>query len=708
MSRVRGPSLCAALAIAAVVLATAGGPSAAATPDLRTLFPNQAELFVDGEGLSRLELPPAVISACRGDLSDLRVFDVDGREVPYLVDGGLPATARVEVRQSLVPEILEVAHDRFERPDGGVSTRETYELAAPPEASATGFWDLVVEARPSSFVRRLEVAAKDAGGELTPIAQGSVFRLRDPSREKLRVTLPAFVAERLVVTLEGEDGGYLEPAFRFDSARTLPARARATVRLEVLSRDVWDRRTRVQVARPRGLVPDALILATSTAAFNRRVEVWDEGPGAVAEASRQGRANGTLGTAVLFRVPAAATVEELEIPLLRPRGDRLRLVIADGDSPPLEDLAISVVVRRPALIFALPAGEPAGMLRFGGGRAYRPRYDLAALLPSLPATGDDAELAERLYDPAQLGEVRIGQVTANPDFDRAPVLAFAHLAGSEIDGRLFRYRRRLEVEPSAEGLSRLKLTAEDLAVARADLADLRIVDQAPGTEAEANPRQWAYLLERGRASDLRTLEAAAPETEDGTSSYALALPVTPVNVEQIVLETSAPFFDRAYQLTATRDGQRITLARGRLARRIGDQRPVEIAFAAHRVDALELRVEDGDDAPLPLDRIRARLPVAELYFAAPAGDYALLLGHPEGRAPRYELARVRDLVLAVASSQAAAGALEDNPDYRPRGRLATEQGLQRLALWLVLGTAVVVLALLTLRLARRDPAGADE
>lgn len=680
--------------LTAAVLGAAAGADAA-TPDLRTLFPHQAELRTDDDRLSRLELTPEVMGACRGDLSDLRVFDAGDREVPYLIDGGLPAAAGLEVQQSFEPELLEVSQERIE-PEGAVrTTRETYEVAAPPEASQTGFWDLVVEARRRSFVRRVEVTARGPGGTDRVLLTGSVFRLEDPPREKTRLTLPAFGGPafegpafegRLAVTFEGEDGSYLEPVLRFESARSLPARERAVLELEELSRRSDDRRTLLEVARPRGLVPDVVVVATSTAAFNRRVEVWDEGPGAGEEA---------LGRGALFRVRATTAVEQVEISLGPARGDRLRLVIDDGDSPPLADLAVNAVVRRPALLFSLPpaADGPSGFLRFGGGRAYRPQYDLTALAPHLPAAGVAAEVAERLYDPALLGTARLGPVAANPHFDPAPVLAFAHRAGSEIDRRVYRHRRSLDVVPSAEGLARLHLAPEDLAVTRPDLADLRIVD--------GEGRQRAYLLERG-ARDQLPLVAAPPVTEDGVSSYALALPVTPATVDRIVVDTPAPFFDRAYELRAKQGKAERTLARGRLARRIGDPRPVEIAFEARRLDALELRVEDGDDAPLPLGGVTARLSVADLYLAVPAGRYELLLGRPEDRPPRYELARVRDVVLAVASSEADAGTLEENPDYRARFRLATAAGRQRLLLWLVLAAAVVVLALLTLRMARRD------
>ncbi len=700
------------------VLAIAATPADAATPELRTLFPQQAELYAESDRMSRLELPPEVVSACRGDLADLRVFDREGREVPFLIDGGLPLSppeAHLELRQSFIPELLETARRQLDREDAPALRHETYELTTPAEDSPgggsttdapTGSWELVVETGNRHFVRRVSVTAlADDGSPSSLLEDGSLFRLLDPPREKLRLPLPAFAAPRLRVVLAGEDGFYLEPGFRFENARPLAGRQRAVVELRQLSRHHDGRRTLLEVARPRGLVPGVLRLATATGAFNRPVEVWDEGPG-----SRGAAADDALGRRVLFRLRALTTVEELEIPLRPARGDRLRVVITDGDSPPLDDLVVSAVVRRPALLLALPAigagdaggagdAAPAGILRFGGGRAFPPQYDLADLLPrGLPATGSDSEVAQRLYDPALLGEIRLGTIAANPHFDPAPVLAFAHRAGSAIDPRFYRYRRQLAVTPSAEGLVRLRLTAEDLARARPDLADLRIVDP--------QSRQWAYLLENDAAEEIHALTPPAAESRasrDRTSFYPLPLPAGSVRPAEIVLETATPFFDRAFELVAAGEPREIVLARGRLVRRIGDPRPVAIpCAAARRVEALELRIEDGDDAPLELLRIEVRLPVPELYFAAPAGDYALLLGNPDDRAPRYELERVRDVVLAVASAGATAGALAENPDYSTGARFAGERGAQQLLLWVALAAAVVVLTLLTLRLARRD------
>jgi hypothetical protein len=130
---------------------------------------------------------------------------------------------------------------------------------------------------------------------------------------------------------------------------------------------------------------------------------------------------------------------------------------------------------------------------------------------------------------------------------------------------------------------------------------------------------------------------------------------------------------------------------------------VTIDLPEGRFDAFELRVEDGDDAPLTLVSAHARLALPELYFAAPAGEYALLLGDPDAAPPRYELERVREVVLAVAAGEAAAGELIDNP---ARGIFSGVRGRagQQLLLWVVIAVAVAALTLLTLRLARLEGA----
>ncbi len=668
------------------------GPAtyAAEAPELQALFPKKAEIFVDGEGLARLELGPEVIRELRSDFSDVRVLDREGQEVAYVLDAGLPKKTHAEVRQTVRGQILEVRRSIEERDDAPNLHREVYELAVPSVAPETGNWDLVFTTRRHEFVRQVRVEV--AGNGPSQRQESSIFRLPNPLREKTRLALPVLPrgATRLIVELSGDEGDYLDPTLSFESSRSFDPAERAAVELHEIRRQTTDGSTAVEVERPQGLIPDLLLLRTTSPAFRRPVEIWDEGPGSD---------NRALGEATLFRVEAFGTVEQLEVTLRRSRGDRLRVMIENGDSPPLADLEILAIVRRPALLFSLPEagpGEASGTLLFGGGRAYRPRYDLAPLLPALgkAVKGTRAEVAERLVDPQYLLAGRMGEVVDNPSFDAAPILAFAHRPGAPLDAAAYRYRRALTATPSSEGLVRLRLGIEDLHKARSDLADLRIVD--------GESRQWAYLLRRSGSQEARDLPVDSVETEDGETAYSFTLPVESVELSRLSLEFPEPYFDRAFRLEGMLEDQEVVLVRGRLNRRIGDPRPVLMTFPARRVDTLTLTIDDGDDAPLELASARARLPVADLYFAAPAGEYELLLGDSEASAPRYELARVRKVVLAVASGVAKAGPLEENPAFASWKRLGSARGAQKALLWVALALAIVLLSWMTLRLARKE------
>jgi hypothetical protein len=460
-------------------------------------------------------------------------------------------------------------------------------------------------------------------------------------------------------------------------------------------------RTVVDLARPRGVVPDLLRIETATRTFDRRVQVLDDGPAA----------GGALGSGTIFRVEALVPVGEQQIALRPARGDRLRVEIDDGDSPALGSLAFAAIIRQPSLIFSAGAGRADaafGTLRFGGGRAHAPRYDLAGLLPPPAAavTGKRAEAAALLYDPAAVHAARLGDTRSNPAYDGAPALAFAMHPGAVVDRRLFSHVRSLTVPATAEGLSRLRIDPADLAVLHDDLSDLRVADDGS--------RQWPYLVEREAATDLVPLEVEGPKSRDRTSRYTLRLPFTPMRFDRLVLDTGAGFFDRVFSLElktvdeeAGTPREKTTILPGRLTRPVDDPRPVSLAVPPVRLTSIDLVVEDGDDAPLEFRSAQARVVLPEVYLTAPEGRYALLLGAPDQDPPRYELERVRDVVLAVKAAPIAAGPLEANRDYSLSARLKGQGYRQTALLWIALSAAVVVLVLMTLRLARREtpPAG---
>ncbi len=683
-------------------LALAAGDAAADDPSgaamLRKLFPREADIHVESTGIARLPLPAEVLTACRSDLADVRIIDRSGNEVPFLVDSGLDPQTRVALEQSVDAPILAVQLEEVHRKSGPAVHRETYEINNPPAPTASETWTLAIKTSQLSFVRRVDVAAVAADGSVTPIAAAeSLFRLppsSQGSRERLALPLPATVAGRLRVTLEGEDGFYLKPEFRFTSVRVIPSAETLVVPLQTLSQHDQGGRSEIDLARPRGLVPDVVRVETSTLFFDRSLEVRDEGPGSF----------GTLlGETRLVRLETTTRIEQLDVSVRPAIGDRLQVRIANGDSPPLENLAVLAVVRQPSLIFSLPSTEPiapSATLLFGGGRAHIPHYDVSGLLSrsARALSGDRAFATASLYNPGETHPATLGDSRANPLFEDAAVLAFAMRPGATVDPRLYTHRRSLAVTPSHDGLARLRLSAGEAAIARDDLADLRVID--------ARSAQWPYVLERNQERELVNLVVGEPTTRAGTSRYRFELPATPLRPGGIILETETPFIDRAFRLLAdVEDPLRkddVTIAQGRLTRRSPDTQALSIDFAPVRVRSLALVVEDGNEAALPL-RARAELPVDDLLLAAPVGSYTLLLGNPEDAAPRYELAAIRSLVLALDSTPIPSAELAPNPDYSVQARL--ERGgstTQTALLWTVLGTAVLVLGGITLRLARSE------
>jgi hypothetical protein len=677
-----------ALGVALLIALSGGGAAAKQPVELHRLFPKQARITAEQDGLVRLSLPAEVLAACRPDLSDLRIFDANGREVAYLVDSARGLDVGVAATESFKPEVLSVRREK-ETPEHAPPThREWYELAIPPPSEAGG-WELLIETSVRRFTREVGVTVARDGERVDLVTGFPLFRL-DADTKRTRIPLGALAGDHLSVAIEGREGTYLEPSFRFESARTFDPLRRVAVPLEPFSKNSKGGTTSIELERPSGIVPDVLEVRTGTGSFRRTVRVWDVRPG---------EDDTRLGVDVLYRVAGPRGAKRLAVPVRAASGHRLRVEIEDADSPPLIDVEIDAVLSGPVLIFELPSGTRAAMLRFGGGRAYRPRYDLSALILRKRETlsGDRARAAAEIYDPSALGLAQLGPIAANPGFDLSPALAFAMHPGAEIDVRTYEFRRPLSIVPAPEGLSRLRLAPEDVAVARADLADVRIVD--------AEGSQWPYLVERRAGKATTPLRLVERDRDGRTSIYRFEPSVAPLPLRGMHFDVEVAYFDRPYELrVADAEGLEHTAASGRLRKDGRNPKPVSIAFDAGRVSALELRIEDGDDAPLELGPAIGHLPLADLFLVADEGEYQLLVGYPEGSAPHYELERVRDVVLAVKASPVASGPLEENPRFSARSRLAPGSSVfQKGVVWIVLLVAVAILAALTLRVARQEP-----
>ena len=544
-------------------------------------------------------------------------------------------------------------------------------------------------------MRSISIAGRREGALVPLVADRSLSRLASSNAELLRVPLPAFDGESIVVRIRGEEGTFLEPRFQFQNSQSSQVGRRderVALPLRVLEQRREQDRTIIDVERPGGIAPTGLRLESTTPTFDRRVEVFDVGSATGVDRLGEGR---------LLRAGAKLPVESGDVEVRPAHGTGLRIVIHDGSSPPLGGVEVAALVWRPALLFAVaPVAEgPAATLYFGGGRSDRPRYDLAELIADAPLPGDRAEVAVRLRDAAELVSARLGPVRPNPAYEDEPVLAFAMRAGAPIDRRLYAKRRRLDVPASREGLAHLVLAPEDLTSARADLGDVRIVD--------GESRQWAYLLDRDGTPTWVDLAAERVPREGKRSVYRLRVRPGPIAIDALLLSPREAFFDRAYELVGGTEAGQETLATGRLqARR--DAREIAIPLPETRVSELELTVVDGDDAPLDL-AARARVRLPRLYLAAPPGAYELLIGDETSEPPSYDLDQARDMVRALRSVPIAAGPVEENPGYRSgllsRGPERTE--VRQAILWAAIVLAVLALLYLTLRVARSGPADGE-
>lgn len=266
-----------------------------------------------------------------------------------------------------------------------------------------------------------------------------------------------------------------------------------------------------------------------------------------------------------------------------------------------------------------------------------------------------------------------------------------------LDPGAFTHRIPLVVRASPEGVSRLRLTPEVLALARADLGDVRVVD--------AEQRQWPYILKPGAVQQLVDVTLAPPALSPGSSRYAVELPAWPAQIDELLIRVDREYLDRPYRLVGSPENEgsaERVLASGRIVRRVGEAAQAAIPVPAVRVSALALVIEDGDDAPLSLPRARAAFTVPDLLLVAPSGEYALLIGDPRAAPPRYDLARARDAILGASAGVIEAGPLGLSPTHRVAAAESREGGAEQYALWGALGLAVVVLAGLALRLARRE------
>lgn len=688
-------------ALALVTVTSQAWRASAAEVEPRAVFPRRArvEPAVADAPMVRVTLPAAVLAETRGDLADLRVIDDQGRFVPFALAPAEDPDARETIARS-APVTL-AAVDRETDADGR-PRRERLELAVAPPGF--GFDRLVFQLAPGDLVvaRASVWDLSEAAAPRELAHDAPLFRL--PGRAGLAVAeaqtasipVPPTHAARLAVEIRIEQGGWIAPARVTLERADLIQSERGEIELSVLATRTDDRVTVLDLERPAAIRPARLRLATTSRAFVREVRVRDVG--------------GTeLGRGVIARAPGSA-IEALTVELARcacATGD-LYVEIDDAGEGSLDELRAFAEVTLPSVVLTPTPGIVAH-LYWGGGRVTLPSHralDSFQAIAPRPLPNDEPAAAAPV-PPSRwwtaLSSARLEGSESNPLYRAEPAMAFALRAGAPLDVATWSHERALEVGPTPEGLAEWTLDAADLAAARADLADVRIVDE--------QDRQIASLLDEPRVavSLAVTPRRDAAHAPPHRSHFHLDAPAGAVPVAAIEVQFQEGFFARnARVLEARAHPSERVLASTRLERRTAGA-PFRIELGgAPRVASLILEIEDGDDPPLTPTSVTLALATRRVLFPAQPGLYRGLVGNTAATAPHYELASARELAVGLPVAEVRAGRLEPNPRYRRPSALSTNSG-RTAVLWVALGVSVLALAGLTFKLVREPgtPSSSD-
>ncbi|MES1243378.1 MAG: hypothetical protein ABUT39_17335 [Acidobacteriota bacterium] len=261
-------------------------------------------------------------------------------------------------------------------------------------------------------------------------------------------------------------------------------------------------------------------------------------------------------------------------------------------------------------------------------------------------------------------------------------------AGAPLEIGEFRYERKVLPGPPGQ----VTLTLDAAVLAHSSLDDLRLAD--------LKGRQIPYLLEEA-PKPLR-LDLPEPERVGGEprwrSRYRLRLPYPNLPASRLLIETPAGVFERPVELEGPRSRRgeprwRSSPGVWRHTDRRSPTPPLALDLPNGSGATVDLLLDEGDNAPLKLGRLRLEVPTRRLRFFHPGGDgVRLLYGRKGLRAPRYDLSLVASQLDPARAREARLGR-EPSP-----GEVTDGTRVPRGVFWGALGTAVVVLLLVLARL----------
>ena len=664
------PIACALLCCAVTVGVFAQQPTARFTVErpLVTSGSGPQRLAVDLPLLARAQRIASIRSTGRwetraeGGLGDLRIFDAQGREVPYLL-----------IHPSREPQWL--AAERLPI----AATKKTSGFEA-DLGSAQVVDMLLVEGLPGPFLKRFTLEGSGDREHWTLlIGEGTLFDLPQERLQQLAVPFRAGQYRYLRVTWDDTNSGHvpLPPIVR---ARSVPTDRviyqPLTAAVGVEKRPSEPGRSRYRLRLPAAGLPIVAITLDVGAGHVFRSAAVTE-----ARFERTQAAPAILGREMLARIERdGVTAAALRIPITPPRESELELIIEDGNNPPLDLRGAGIECAELPWIYLEAPGGPL-TARYGDPALVAPVYDLEAVRSGVKL----AELPQ-----ANWGEPRESETSVV-----APAPALPE-TGAPIDAATFQYRRAIATPRS--GLSVLPVDVAALAHSRGPagfFADMRISD--------ASGRQVPYLVERQDeplvvplTTRAASVSAAALKSQPGHSRsvYAVSLPYARLPAPRLVLETPNRVFQRHVQFVRERPADRrhrdvwVETIAAETWQHASQDVPAPALLVQLPTDEsgdLLIVVDEGDNRPLEISRVQLFLPTWRLRFFAPSGPLSLLYGHGELQPPRYDLALLAPQVMG-AQAQEAKASPEESTAAAPAETIVSPK-----AFWVGLSVAVVAL-----------------
>ena len=618
-------------------------------------------------------------SVTRRGLGDVRLFDSNNIEVPYLsIEPSSDNPPFAAFRTLPIPVI--------DKPDNKSSGFEVDALAVRTIDA------ILLNTIAPPFLKRFRLEGS-----------GDRERWTELVREGTTFNLPSERLEHTLIEFEPGEYRYLRVIFddtnsarvanpgdvmlRMPQPRSVGPVLRSDV--EIARRPSEPGRSRYRLTLPAARLPIvALELKVSGGNVLREARVLETG--LVNGGSAAPR---LLGGGRLMRVVRDFVIaESMRLQIQQPTEPQLELVVDDGDNPPLPLEAVTAVYAEMPWIYFEAAAGPI-TVRYGDPKLYAPRYDLEAARAHLPASPGRATW--RSTPPVTLAEIDEG--LAMPG------------TGSAIGTEGFEFVR--EIPQGDAGLIALQLDLAAMAHTGRDprrLRDLRVVDgsglQIPYLlEARDEPLITEVGLERKALPD--GLQSSSPRV----STYKVNLPFQNLPKPQLVLTTKARVFERTVTLSSVapaveRRPARL-VQRGTVTWMHADQ---DTAAPSLRFDLPDssldqdvyLLIDEGDNQPLPIDKATLLVPqYAVRLFRRDNQALRLLYGRDDLPAPRYDLALLSQQVLGRTAADVSPG---PEQSLGANGAASGSELVPPAVFWTVLAMTVIVLLGLVVRLMRKE------